>query len=427
MKILCFRMTWLRLIVILVIALACLQLLHMSMLSQLEIRNNQFEIKKSRFIFKKVALKQFQEIQNALHGSSILDSSGQYRIIHFLLKSKTQQEESQNNVNGLTLLTQCSANRLHYLIDLANQWSAPISIAVFTISKDIKNVVRTLLYLQFCVPAIREYVSIHLVFPFASNIEAITETDIDMPHDVCHNLKDELQKRYNTTLNYDLQGVPYPNNLLRNIALRNAHTDHIFLIDIDFIPSKNLHSNFLNFAQTNGIFDINRSVYEKTVYVVPAFETRNKISIPSNKDELLLQWKKSEIRPFYYELCWKCQKQLDYEAWGLANSTKSVTVAYEIEWKDPWEPFYITRKTIPVYDERFKQYGFNRISQVCEVHFAGYTFAVLNNAFLLHKGYKLPSNFHKTKEQEQQRNRILFRQFKEQLKTKYPNSTRRCY
>lgn len=38
-------------------------------------------------------------------------------------------------------------------------------------------------------------------------------------------------------------------------------------------------------------------------------------------------------------------------------------------WKDPWEPFYIVRNNAPLYDERFKQYGYNRISQVCIVYF----------------------------------------------------------
>ena len=65
--------------------------------------------------------------------------------------------------------------------------------------------------------------------------------------------------------------------------------------------------------------------------------------------------------------------------------------------------------------------------QVCELHVAGYKFAILDNAFLVHKGFKTPDTFHLTKDMEQERNRLLFRQFKEQLKTKYPESQRRCY
>nr|KAG5694590.1 hypothetical protein BaRGS_015003 [Batillaria attramentaria] len=66
------------------------------------------------------------------------------------------------------------------------------------------------------------------------------------------------------------------------------------------------------------------------------------------------------------------------------------------------------------------------LKRVCEMHVAGYEFAVLNNAFLVHKGFKTKTGFHTTKDNEQNRNRLLFRKFKEELKMKYPESSRRC-
>lgn len=57
---------------------------------------------------------------------------------------------------------------------------------------------------------------------------------------------------------------------------------------------------------------------------------------------------------------------------------------------------------------------------------AGYKFAVLNNAFLLHKGFKTPGGFHPDKDAELEHNRNLFRQFKLQLKDHYSKSGRRC-
>lgn len=30
-------------------------------------------------------------------------------------------------------------------------------------------------------------------------------------------------------------------------------------------------------------------------------------------------------------------------------------IAYSVDWKDPWEPFYIAPNHVPLYDERFKQ------------------------------------------------------------------------
>lgn len=73
------------------------------------------------------------------------------------------------------------------------------------------------------------------------------------------------------------------------------------------------------------------------------------------------------------------------------------------------------------------QYGFNRISQVCETHTAGYDFVVLNSAFLIHHGFKTRDGFHSAKDEENNRNRDLFRTFKKELKSKYPQSTSHCW
>lgn len=71
-----------------------------------------------------------------------------------------------------------------------------------------------------------------------------------------------------------------------------------------------------------------------------------------------------EVRPFYFEMCWKCQKHTDYETWQREPQAPRLAVLFEVLWRDPWEPFYISRNSVPLYDERFRQYGFNRISQV---------------------------------------------------------------
>lgn len=64
--------------------------------------------------------------------------------------------------------------------------------------------------------------------------------------------------------------------------------------------------------------------------------------------------------------------------------------------------------------------------QACELHVAGFDFEVLNEGFLVHKGFKEALKFHPQKEAENQHNKILYRQFKQELKTKYLNSPRRC-
>lgn len=64
--------------------------------------------------------------------------------------------------------------------------------------------------------------------------------------------------------------------------------------------------------------------------------------------------------------------------------------------------------------------------QACELHVAGFDFEVLNEGFLVHKGFKEALKFHPQKEAENQHNKILYRQFKQELKAKYPDSPRHC-
>ena len=50
--------------------------------------------------------------------------------------------------------------------------------------------------------------------------------------------------------------MPYPVNLLRNVALENVRTSHVFVIDIDMSPSANLRKSFqkeyLSIKRENG-------------------------------------------------------------------------------------------------------------------------------------------------------------------------------
>ncbi len=138
-------------------------------------------------------------------------------------------------------------------------------------------------------------------------------------------------------------------------------TDYFLLVDSDMVVSKDFRSRFLKFAAKFG-----RSS-EKLAYVLPVFETRSPLLIPRTKQELVASWERGESRPFYEEACRRCQENTDYASWKEGKTDDgAMTLMYELTWRDPWEPFYVgDTNAVPVYDERFRQYGFNRISQVC--------------------------------------------------------------
>lgn len=345
-----------------------------------------------------------EKIENA----HVLDSSGTY---HVILNIFGDQKWGSFLNDDVTLVSQTSSNHLHDIIDLVDHWSGPISISLFTHSSDFEYALRSMFQLYICLPEVKKRVRFNVIFPINNKPPVQFTYNSD-----CKGTNDPVN-----VMNYEIDGLEYPHNLLRNTAIKSSQTKYIFLIDIDMVPSLNLRDQFIRMSSGKK-HNINQTV----VLVVPSFESKPENEIPQDKEQLLRLWRLEKLRPFYFDVCWKCQRPLLYDKWQFLSKSVNLDVAYFINWQDPWEPFYIAPKDVPLYDERFKQYGFNRISQVCETNIAGYHFGVLNNAFLVHKGYKYTENFHKTKEMENNRNRELYRQFKTELKTKYPDSTRSC-
>jgi N-acetyllactosaminide beta-1,3-N-acetylglucosaminyltransferase len=132
------------------------------------------------------------------------------------------------------------------------------------------------------------------------------------------------------------------------------------------IPSKDLNAHFSQFSnrKQSSVTKEDKNTEERLVYVVPAFESKSSRKV-YDKQSLISEWDLQNVRPFYQNVCWKCQKVTDYDRWRGLPSLPFFDVGYVLQWEDPWEPFYIARKqNLPLYDGRFKQYGFNRISQV---------------------------------------------------------------
>ncbi|KAL5008309.1 hypothetical protein ScPMuIL_013890 [Solemya velum] len=413
-------------IVGLVLILVLLQFFHVVLLSRLEFQEAEAAQRQEEDLIKH-DLKKYDRISKILlekiSHTHILDSSGSYTIIENLSVPNsdiTDFHEYGEEIN-VAFATHTTSNNLHHLIQLSKIWDGPISVSVFTYDDDIVSTLHFVAFLKACHPSVHKVTTFHLIFPLRHpprNARDILNMDID-----CKMRPESLITKHRD--NYDFDGLEYPHNLLRNVAKKYSKTSFVLICDIDILPSPNLHGDFISFINRWQAVK-SEGFTEPIVFVIPAFETKNISEILSTKSDLIRSWGFGSVRPFYWDVCWKCQKFTDYEGWKHLPEIPLLDIGYYIDWQDPWEPYYIADKNVPDYDERFKQYGFNRISQVCEVHIAGYHFAVLNNAFLIHKGFKIPGKFHSAKEEELDRNRNLFRKFKDEMREKYPSTNRQC-
>ena len=288
-----------------------------------------------------------------LENANVLDSSNSYKVIMDIFGIQPTQSSVMPE-NDVTLVSQTSSSHLYDVIDLGSRWDGYISIAFFTYKGDFENMFETLLRIYACQPSFQNRIFFHVVFPLAHTISFSNLTLDPFRQSDC-----QIRKMTKQLQNYNLEGIDYPVNLLRNTARKYSKSKYNFVIDIDLMPSLNLREQFNNLVSR-----MKQSVNESVNFVVPSFESKDIENIPTNREQIIRQWSMDKIRPFSYEICWECQQLLDYKKWRFLPSSETLDVKYFVAWKLPWEPFYIGHKSVPLYDERFKQYGFNRISQV---------------------------------------------------------------
>ncbi|XP_001516223.1 beta-1,4-glucuronyltransferase 1 isoform X1 [Ornithorhynchus anatinus] len=392
---------------------ALLQLLYLSLLSGLHGREQRHKYSQL-FEARRAGDQTKEQLRAALARGGVLDASGDYRVYRNLLRA-------EGVAGDLVLATHASLGNLPHLEGLVERWGGPVAVAIFAAGGKEAQLATVLAYaLGTLCGAVRARVTLHLVCP------AGHEASVPEPREPgefarlrsCPEVFAKLAAWAGAGPNYALgANVSYPNNLLRNLAREEA--GHALVVDVDMMPSEGLWAGLLELLALG-------AGRAGTALVVPAFEIRRARRVPGTKAELLRLYQVGEVRAFYAELCPRCQAPTNYSRWLNLPSGGSLRPAYRVGWRDPWEPFYVAGGAVPTFDERFRQYGFNRISQACEMHVAGFEFEVLNEAFLVHKGFKVAGDFHPQKEAENQQNKILFRQFKQELKAKYPGSPRRC-
>lgn len=350
----------------------------MSLLSRLEAKGTVYKHERldgQRFHQETRSRNAWIRMRKKLEDTHVLDHSGEYQVLDNFLKAgdtddtnivsdvrdKLQYFNVDTNGFDVSVVTQSSSQNLHHLSDLARIWQGPVSVSVFTFGEDISNCLLTLAYLHLCDEHVKKYVTFHLVYPLSHPPKNFNFSHLSS-EGLCEH--DMASISSVTEKNYAISGLKYPHNLLRNLAIKYTLTSYVLMLDIDILPSGSLRKNFYNFIQK--FTASNDSESEPTAFVLPVFEVEAKSSAPHTKPELLSAWRAKTARPFYSEVCWKCQRHTNYERWRTDASAgdSPLQVAYYLYWKDPWEPFYITKRNLPSYDERFKQYGFNRISQV---------------------------------------------------------------
>lgn len=222
--------------------------------------------------------------------------------------------------------------------------------------------------------------------------------------------------RYEADHIESLQGR-YPVNRLRNVGLDLVQTSHVLMIDVDFVPSRDLASLVGAAIQTTKDNDL------QTALVVPAFETKAPKSCDDATDpvQCMSKFLKEDgaFLPQTFDELEKCYNEekecvVFQSEYNLAGHSTTMSdrwmkkdwyeTATEHKFKSipcfhtsRYEPYVViewcpTRDNknadglpiSPYYDERFYGYGKNKIELVSHLRRSNTRFEILPEGFLVH-------------------------------------------
>jgi len=179
-------------------------------------------------------------------------------------------------------------------------------------------------------------------------------------------------------------GEPYPINVLRNTALQHARTEFVILLDVDFKPNLDMFLHMRSFLSKYW-----RNLLEGTVYCIAAYEVDEGVEAPQDKMELLTLVERGVARPVHIKAASEAMRAVNFTRWETA------TEPYDIEYEAHFEPYILAHRSIIRYDERFKGYGWDKVSYFFEIHMSNkYRFAVVPQDFIVHL-YHAPATWKK--------------------------------
>ena len=195
---------------------------------------------------------------------------------------------------GVTLSTQTSVDRLHWLPHSAKTWSGPISVAVFVPDQEFDIAQAYISFLRSCFQPVRDNVVFSLVHPMQKppRSAGIETTNWLFPCSDPGSVLTSLTRRV-FTRDYAAwrTGYNYPQNHLRNIARENSMTHYTMSLDVDIIPSPDMAKPLSRF--------LNGNTCAKCAFVIPTYEIHDKASFPANKSDLGRLIKMLRAQPFH--------------------------------------------------------------------------------------------------------------------------------
>lgn len=217
-----------------------------------------------------------------------LEKHGNYQVLRDYIPGNIP---SSFDMKSITLTTQGTSDFLHHAEQLCDRWDGFISLAVYAPGDDFRLAINIIYYLRQCTNrCISDRVYWHMVFDSqyapinistpASYLEA-QNFDCNLP------LKDTLKSLKLSSDFRKFKSLPYPINVLRNVARNATKTKYLLASDIELYPSIGIVPAFFDLLERERIGQVPLiNANNPHVYVLPIFETKSTKKSPRTKTEL---------------------------------------------------------------------------------------------------------------------------------------------
>ncbi|CAD5222093.1 unnamed protein product [Bursaphelenchus xylophilus] len=335
---------------------------------------------------------------------------------------------SLNETDRITLVLHLSSDRLntHKLMEHTQNWDGPISLSVVfpenmqLNASDVRCAISKLQSLMKSDRNAQEKLSAHFILKNVT-CEDFVEPDLTREKKLANC---QIRQKSMTSEEKARNMLKYPVNKARNTARKFVSTDYILSADMDHFFSKNFEPKMRKLAKEV------LSENNKTVLVYRIFEIDGSVKThPQTKEDLhrlFLTYKAQEFHKYYG--AHNIPKL--YEWFKSDEKTDQTSVQfYKPYTSNSWEPQFVSTNKIPFHDETFKYPQRDNTVLRWEMCRAGYKFAIVDDVYMYHLGFKEPSELKLTN-----RARQIFRKqfygiiknFNKRIDRQYPSTKHKC-
>uniref|UniRef100_A0A1A9X059 Uncharacterized protein n=1 Tax=Glossina brevipalpis TaxID=37001 RepID=A0A1A9X059_9MUSC len=263
---------------------------------------------------------------------------------------------------------------------LIRRWHGPISLTLFVNGDDFHQAQNIILYLIKCTEfsiKIRWFVTFNFIMHEDHIWRHIPKSEKDFMSRTVDCINSPFSS-HNETYRQQKK-LPYPSNMARNVARQTVSTYYVLSLDLNYLPSAKFIENFLEM-----VHKLYLDNPLNTLYCLTVFNASIKTVLPETKTDLLLYYKKYK-KLYLTEESWR----IPYLRSWLTSSNKAdgFSILTTLKHEGLWFPWYVSANQYePFADERFYEESFiDRWSHFDLLQALDYNFAVIDNAFLLHR------------------------------------------